>query len=1001
MQRLPAMVPAANITVFDTEQGLPMSTVISSFCDRQGNVWFGTMGAGVAKFDGRAFQTITTSHGLASNVVMAITEDSKGNMWFATYGGGVTRYDGIAMKTFSKADGLANDVVTDLTEDRAGNLWLATGGSGVSRFNGNSFTTYDVSRGLVDNNVNCIKLLPDGKVWIGTDRGVSVFDGKSFVSPEPLKHIEVTSIVSDAQQNVWVATSRKGLFKVGSNSVRHFTQADGLPDTTIRECYADRAGRIWFASQTQGVFYYDGNAFVPLGTPKELTARSMRTITEDRNGVIWIGTFNQGVWRYNGDAVSTYGTQHGLASDVRGVTQDRAGNLWLSMHYGGIARFDGRNFSLFTRAQGLPSNDFFSVAEDSKGNIWLGGIGDGLIKYDGRVFSNYRIEQGLPHNTVTAIFEDRDGTMWIGTQDGLCKFNGQSFEKTTWSTKLDTRFIRCILQARDGKLWFGAYGGGVASYDGKVFTAYSTEHGLANNDINCMHEDNQGYIWFGGAGGLTRFDGKSFLPIGHSVTDATINAVVEDDDGKLWVGTNHGIHFLEFVTADNVITHPGRFRGSNEDVKRDVRFKWETFNVGTGYPIKDVNPNVMIYLRKSLPMLNDSQGKIWLGCGDGALIRFDSRAVIRNSTPPEIQLKNVQLNETQVAWFSLLDPAKVDSTASAQQQMMYGGVALSAYARDSTRQYYSGIKLDGVEQFSNVPRNLVLPYRFSRITFEFNSIEVSRNPMVKYQYRLEGQHPGWSAATNSNVASFSNLVAGDYKFQARAQGPDGLWSAPLTFEFSVLPPWWRTRTMYFVYLIAALVLIRAFIKWRERGLHREKQLLEQLVGERTLELKEQMLEAERQRALVEVRNKEIRDALEVTERNLSGMALQMIHRYHSYEELEQEVRKLAGSGEFRKEYQKLISMINTDKSLDTEWDHFNQYFNHVHKDFNDKLRQRCDQLTSNDLRMAALIKMGFGNREIAMLLNIETSSVKMAKYRLKKKLQVEEDTDLAAFLAMQ
>ncbi|HEY0770785.1 MAG TPA: two-component regulator propeller domain-containing protein, partial [Sphingobacteriaceae bacterium] len=700
--------------------------------------------------------------------------------------------------------------------------------------------------------MNCLKFLPNGELWIGTDRGVSVFDGKKFFSPPGFAGIEVSSIAFGPKQDIWITSTLTGIYRLTENEVHHLAKQD----TTVWEAQVDREGRIWFASQLHGVFYFEEKKFVQLGTPTEPTSRSIRTITEDRDGTIWIGTFSRGVWRYNGSAVSSYGSEHGLSSDVRGITQDKEGNLWMALHYGGIVRFDGKNFSYFSRAQGLPGNDFFSVFEDSMGNMWFGGIGgDGIIKYDGKLFTTYRAEQGLSNETVTAILEDRDGTMWFGTQDGIQKFEDGLFTKINWPSKLDTRYIRSIIQARDGKLWVGAHGGGVASYDGKVFRSYSTTDGLATNDINCIHEEKQGNIWFAGTnGGLTRFDGKGFLTIAvsHPVPNEAVNAIVEDKDGKLWLGTNNGIRSLEFITAGKRVTGAGLFSGSNEDIEQSVQFKWETFDGSSGFPIRAVNPNVMIYLEKTLPALTNSQGMIWMGCGDGSIIRFDSREVKRAVEPPQIQLKNVQLDETQIAWYSLQKNTSVDSAVLLQQQMIYGTTSTLALNEDSTRQHYRGIRLDGVERFSNVPRNLVLPYHFTRITFQFNAVELSRNSTVQYQYRLEGQHPHWSAATSSNVASFSNLIAGDYQFQARARTRDSTWGPPVTFEFSVLPPWWQTRSMYIFYGVAFVLIIAGFMRWRERRLHQANQRLEQLVGERTRELEDQLIEAERQRRLVEV-----------------------------------------------------------------------------------------------------------------------------------------------------
>ena len=96
---------APNFTYYNTEQGLALNSVDCGYRDKTGNLWFGTDGGGVSRYDGKSFTNFTTAQGLASNVVYNITEDEKGNLWFATGGGGVSRYDGKSFTSFTEAQG--------------------------------------------------------------------------------------------------------------------------------------------------------------------------------------------------------------------------------------------------------------------------------------------------------------------------------------------------------------------------------------------------------------------------------------------------------------------------------------------------------------------------------------------------------------------------------------------------------------------------------------------------------------------------------------------------------------------------------------------------------------------------------------------------------------------------------------------------------------------------------------------------------------------------------
>jgi ligand-binding sensor domain-containing protein len=154
------------MTTYTADQGL-YSAISSIKRDKSGNLWFGTFGGGVCRYDGKSFSTYTTANGLANNTVWSIAEDKTGNMWFGTGGGGVSRYNGNSFTTYTVAQGLANNSVWSIAEDKAGNLWFGTEGGGVSRYNpkdieaapgtgSKMFTTYTTAQGLASNNVKSI-----------------------------------------------------------------------------------------------------------------------------------------------------------------------------------------------------------------------------------------------------------------------------------------------------------------------------------------------------------------------------------------------------------------------------------------------------------------------------------------------------------------------------------------------------------------------------------------------------------------------------------------------------------------------------------------------------------------------------------------------------------------------------------------------------------------------------------------------------------------------------
>src|SRR4030095_7955773 len=94
--------------------------------DKKGDLWFGTYGNGVSKYDGKSFTNYTNKEGLSSNYINTILEDKSGNLWFGTEGGGASKYDGKFFTHYTENDGLPNNRVTSILEDKNGNLWFGT-----------------------------------------------------------------------------------------------------------------------------------------------------------------------------------------------------------------------------------------------------------------------------------------------------------------------------------------------------------------------------------------------------------------------------------------------------------------------------------------------------------------------------------------------------------------------------------------------------------------------------------------------------------------------------------------------------------------------------------------------------------------------------------------------------------------------------------------------------------------------------------------------------------
>jgi ligand-binding sensor domain-containing protein len=335
------------LSSFSKLQGLKRSVIACMLQDKSGNLWFGTNGGGVSKYDGKSFTHFTEKEGLSNNTVSSILEDKSGNLWFGTYGGGVSKYDGKSFTHFTEKEGLSNNTVWSILEDKSGNLWFGTDG-GVSKYGGKSFTHFTEKEGLSNNTVFSILEDKSGNLWFGTYGGgvsklaLSEVEGSTqytfthFTEKEGLSNNVVWSMLQDKSGNLWFGTDG-GVSKLAQSEVEgssqytftHFTEKEGFSNNVVASMLEDKSGNLWFGTRfglsklsptnrEKLVFFSDPDSYRDKSAPeaegkvffKNYTYEdgflgigcNARAILEAKDGTIWIGA-NDRLTAYHPPAV--------------------------------------------------------------------------------------------------------------------------------------------------------------------------------------------------------------------------------------------------------------------------------------------------------------------------------------------------------------------------------------------------------------------------------------------------------------------------------------------------------------------------------------------------------------------------------------------------------------------------------------------------------------------------------------------------------------------------
>ena len=132
----------------------PKSITRNVLQDKSGDFWFATW-EGLFHYDGKKFTNYTNKFGLKRHRVFCLLEDRQGVLWFGTIGAGVYSYDGKSFTHFDQDKGLVNNSVQCMYEDDKGFVWFGTQG-GISKFKAGEFENFTHADGLTSNDINSI-----------------------------------------------------------------------------------------------------------------------------------------------------------------------------------------------------------------------------------------------------------------------------------------------------------------------------------------------------------------------------------------------------------------------------------------------------------------------------------------------------------------------------------------------------------------------------------------------------------------------------------------------------------------------------------------------------------------------------------------------------------------------------------------------------------------------------------------------------------------------------
>lgn len=454
-------------------------------------------------------------------------------------------------------DDLPQNTVQAILQTREGYLWIGTQG-GLSRFDGLRFTEVTPDDSSAASAMDVRALLEDsrGRLWVGTrGDGLLVFEGgrlRPAAALEPLSSRVIFSLAEGGDGALWAGTRNAGVVRVDDRGVSNLSRPDGLPSERVFSVFEDSRGELWAGASEGGLSRYDGSRFESVGGAL-LEGVTVLSMHEDPSGSLWIGTRRSGLFRIDSQrrdlpqpVAGPQGTA--IADGIMDLTADGDGNLWAATYGGGLLRVTPGQPRAVAITSGLSAVAVMAVFEDREGNLWAGTEGGGLNRLQDGEFRTFGRPEGLASDQVWTVREDRRGVVWAGTEGGgLARIEGAQVTHLGTGQGLSSDSVTALLEDSAGALWVGSRGRGLNRLRGDTIRVFDRGDGLSNDTVLAMAEGPDGTLWLGTPGsGLNRRKGPVFESLEQypELDDNLILALAAGPHGELFIGTDTGLKIL-------------------------------------------------------------------------------------------------------------------------------------------------------------------------------------------------------------------------------------------------------------------------------------------------------------------------------------------------------------------------------------------------------------------------------------------------------------------------
>lgn len=788
-------------------------------------------------------------------------------------------------------------------------------------------------------------------------------------------------------------------------------------------------GVLWIYDQQEGLMQYRDGKVRQVPGGNFFTGTEIWSLLPINDDQVLVGTAKNGLFRYDGQHVTPWNNKvNEMVKHYQLYSSCKIDNKYLAFGtiQNGLILCDtaGNLIYALNKDKGLGNNTILSCNSDAQGNIWLG-LDNGI--------SMIRINSPITYiqdyfNLGSGYTSLKSGnTLYLGTNQGLFSIDWEKFV-SPYKTRDDFHLIA----GTEGQVWC------LAESKGKVLCGHNFGvFQITGNQAEKISDVPGGW-------NLVPCPGQPDLLLSGHYSGISVLAY----SGGSWhyrnevSGFNQSAHFVVFQTAQSVwVSHD--YKGIYQlqldaGYTRAVKQSFMTtqaglprvadnrvFGLGSSvafatqngaYTYRDTDSTFVPdpSLNKLLPgkgpleyLFRDHWNNIWY---------YQNQRVGVLRVQEDGKMRSISIPFREIAGKLLPSYGHVNCLDANNALIgIEGGFA--HYRSDFLRQtqyhppllvsrLFSGDTSEGIFRFSSLTRKQSLipafHFRSNTISISFATAQFAEAE-TPFRYRLKGFDPAWSQWAMVNFKEYTNLAEGEYEFLLQAMTPDGVPSEPLAYKFRILPPWYRSVYAYLVYvLIIALLMYSAYqfyLKSLEKSRAKEQQAQLTKYRQKELLLKEEALVTEKE--MVNLRNEKLKLEVLHQEKELANSSMMIIQKNEILHKIRKDLLKLKNlttDDALRVEVNTSIKKIGREIDNEKQWQVFNTHVEQVHDELFRKLKERFPELTPRELSLCAYLRMNISSKEIATLMNISTRGVEISRYRIRKKMNLDRNTNLTDFM---